>query len=54
MLRTMIMIGVLRAMFGRVARIGMLGAVMGMGGAPLVTGVPAIHSNVIGGGIGPR
>ena len=46
----MMMIGVVRA----VARIGMLCAVVGMSGAPLVTGVPAIHANVVGGGMGPR
>ncbi len=49
-LRMMMMIGMLRV----VARIGMLGAVMGMRRAPLVTGVPAIQANVIGGGMGPR
>jgi hypothetical protein len=27
---------------------------MGMGGASIVTGVPAIQANVIGGGMGPR
>jgi hypothetical protein len=32
----------------------MLGAVMGVSGAALVTGVPAIHAKVIGSGMGPR
>jgi hypothetical protein len=46
-----VMLSAVRAL----ARIGMLGAVVGMrGGATLVTWVPAIHANVIGGGMGPR
>jgi hypothetical protein len=44
----------LAGMLGAVARIGMLCAVVGLSGAALVTGVPAIHANVIGGGMGPR
>jgi hypothetical protein len=46
---------VLYAVIRALARIGMFGAVMGLRrGAALVTGVPAIHANVIGGGMGPR
>lgn len=55
-LRTVMLSAVgFRTVISALARIGMLGAVMGVGrGAALVTGVPAIHSNVIGGGMGPR
>jgi hypothetical protein len=50
-LHTVVLHMVVRA----VARIGMLGAVVGMRrGAALVTWVPAIHANVICGGMGPR
>jgi hypothetical protein len=41
-------------MLRTVAWIGMLCAVVGMSSAAIVTGVPAIHANVIGGGMGPR
>jgi hypothetical protein len=37
-----------------VAWIGMLCAVVGMSSAAIETGVPAIHANVIGGGMRPR